>query len=152
MGDFLFCSFSQYFLVWSENHFYGENTFPFTLLPNHTIFPGAVLVGQEAFAGACACSVLWDDFPAQLRGFGCGFSPSPVPSPEVLCVPVGWGALAVFTKLSTVAALSCSHPAGEYHQSRDLPVLHFPGPFASCPVGYFPLEGTFWPLHICRRH
>lgn len=147
MGDFLFCSFIQYFLVWSKNRFCGENTFPFTLLPSHTIFSGAVLVTRSLCW--CLCCVLWDVFPAQLRGFGCGLSPSPVPSPEVLCVPVGWGALAVLTKLSTVAALSCSLPAGEYHQSRD---LHFPGPFASCPVGYFPLEGTFWHLHICRRH
>lgn len=81
----------------------------------------------------CLCCVLllWEVSPTQHED-GAGLDvgqPSPIlagaSGEPMLHVPVGWGALGVFTttqhNLSSCkykSDLTCYHPAGEYHQSR----------------------------------
>lgn len=121
----------MYFLVWSKNHFYRKNTFACTLLPKCIIFPVAIFEGQDACAVACAvfcCCRMFLLLSTRTWGFGCGTAfciPRDAGGEPMLRVPVGWGALPVFTRTHHSPSsckyksdLTCYHPAGEYHQSR----------------------------------
>lgn len=117
--------------------------------PHH--FPCSYFGGTRSLCCCLCCVVLlWEVSPAQQEDRGVWMWDSLLPCPEVLVgnpcsvCPYDGEHWVYLQGLSSVRSYLLSSSRRISPEQIDLTVLHFPGPFASCPVGYLPLEGTFW--------